>query len=184
MRWLDGKTSYGWISIVLHWFAAIAVVTQWSIGQTFENLPDGDDKLALFRLHLAIGGAVAPILLARVLARVLQGGMHTLPQTQPFAFIAAATHWGMLICIALLAISGPLSEFWAGRGIDTFLGIHIPTPFTANEGLEKMAGAVHHNAVTAITVLVTLHLLGVAKHMFVDRDSIVLRMIRPARSKD
>jgi cytochrome b561 len=181
MQWLDGRNNYGWASIILHWTAAIVIITMYAIGTKFEGLPDGDAKLALFRLHLAIGVVAAPLLLTRILARVLHRGPRTLPQKQPYALIAAATQWGLLACVAVLIISGPISEFWSGRGLDTFGGLHVPSPLKQNEALAKAADAVHHAAATVIAPLFWLHLAGAAKHVFLDGDRTLLRMLWPAK---
>ncbi len=181
MQWLDSRTSYGWISIILHWTAAAIVITMYAIGTTFENLPDGEQKLGLFRLHLAIGVIAAPILLTRVLARVLYGGSRTRPQRQPFAILATAIHWALLACILTLIVSGPISEFWSGRGVDTFGGVRIPSPLKADEDLAELADSAHHAAGTAIVPIFLLHMAGVAKHILFDRDGAVLRMLRPAK---
>ena len=75
MQWINSKSGYGWLSIALHWLAAIAVIVMLVTGFQAAFAGDAGDRAtrsALMGLHISFGASVALILLARVISSYAQ----------------------------------------------------------------------------------------------------------------
>jgi cytochrome b561 len=181
MQVADTRAGYGWLSIASHWLIAIAVLVMWLIAQKFEALPRGAERAMAMGWHISIGAVVAPLLLARAGARIARGWPAPMPQPRALELLSQAVHWGLLAATATLAISGPMAVFSGGRAISVFGLFEIPSPMVRNHDVHEVFETVHGLAVNVLIVLVIVHVLGAAKHVIVDRDRTLLRMIRPER---
>lgn len=179
MQLANTKLGYGWGAILLHWLAAVAIVAMFLIGEQFEDLPRGPEKSALMGLHIGLGVLVAPLLLARVAARFVQVKPEPLPQHRLLTLLSTVVHVGLAMAIVVLVVSGPLTVFSAGRALNVFGWFQIPSPMVRNQELHEIAETVHVVAVKVMFALVIAHVLGVVKHLVVDRDKTLLRMLRP-----
>lgn len=179
MQLANSKVGYGWVSIAFHWLAAIAIVGMFLIGEQFEDLPRGPEKTALMGLHIGVGVLVAPLLLARVAARFVQTRPAPQPQHKLLALLSTVVHVGLALAIVVLVFSGPLTVLSAGRALNVFGWFQIPSPMARNQELHEIAETVHVVAVKVMFALVVVHVLGVVKHLVLDRDKTLLRMLRP-----
>lgn len=185
MQWTNTKSGYGWLSIALHWLAAIAVIVMLVTGFQAGFAGDAGDRVArraLMGLHISFGAAVALLLLARVFASYLQP-RPTPPEQAPFLkFLSSATHQVLLLAILLQVISGPLAVWSGGRAINVFDLFSLPSPFAArNQGIHELAETLHLIGRWALVGAISLHVLGALKHMMIDGDGVLRRMLAPAR---
>ena len=65
---------------------------------------------------------------------------------------------------------------------DLFGVIPWPNLPLADESLSETLGSAHTLSVKAIYVVLALHVLGALKHHFFDKDTILVRMLRPIRN--
>jgi cytochrome b561 len=73
MSLVDNRDSYGWISIILHWLSAGAVLFLWFVGQSAALAESDEARLPLLNLHVSVALFVASLIIVRVLWRVLKG---------------------------------------------------------------------------------------------------------------
>lgn len=185
MQWINTKNGYGWLSIGLHWFAAIAVVVMLVTGFQAGFAGDAGDRAArsaLMGLHVSFGASVALVLLARVFASYAQP-RPTPPEQAPFLkFLSSATHQVLLIAILIQLISGPLAVWSGGRDINVFGLFAIPGPFAErNQGVHEFAELLHLIGRWALVGAISLHIAGALKHALIDRDGVLKRMLAPAK---
>lgn len=173
----DTSTSYGSISRFNHWLGAVLVLVLLAIGLYFEDMPRGDVKKFWRGLHIAIGAFAALFFLWRVYWRMRSSSPRELPQARPLQLVSKSVHVLLLVGIAVLALTGPLSIWATGRGIPVMSLFSIPSPFPEFRSLHKPLEVIHSYAADAMLYLIGLHLLGVIKHQFVDRDNILRRML-------
>lgn len=173
------STGFGAISRLNHWIVGAAVLALFGLGLIFHEMPRGPDRTALQALHVSIGTlAVLPILF-RVFWRVREGFPTPLPGPRWQHVAAKIVHWGLLIALVGMATTGPLIE-WTGRAgaLDVFGWFSIPGPFAPSPGFHEAMEEIH--AVIArpfLLVLLVVHVLAVAKHVAVDRDRTLARMV-------
>ena len=173
--------SYGWPSILLHWIGAGLLIALYLLAERFEGMARGPERLAAVELHAAVGMTAFLFLAARVILSIRGGHPDLPPQRFGFDKLAKAVHWLMLAMIAILIIGGPLIIWSAGRGIDVFGLLAIPSPLWKNHALHEMLEGTHAFAAHAILPLFALHVIGALKNLLIDRDGIFLRMLRPER---
>jgi cytochrome b561 len=185
MQWINSKAGYGWLSIMLHWLAAIAVIAMLVTGFRAGLAGDAGDRAArsmLMGWHISIGASFALILLARVFASYAQPRPTPHEQAPVLQFLSSATHQVLLFAILLQVISGPLAVWSGGRPINVFGLFAIPGPFAErNQGVHEIAELLHGIGRWAIVGALTLHVLGALKHVMIDRDGVLRRMLAPAK---
>lgn len=185
MQLTNTRNSYGWLAIALHWIVVIVIAAMLTTGFQAESAGEAGDRAArgaLMGLHISIGATFALVLLARVLSSYLQPRPAALEQKQPFKFLASSTHQLLLLGILIQVISGPLAVWSGGRAINVFDVFAIPSPFAArNQGVHEIAELLHAIGRWMLIVLISLHVLATLKHVFVDRDGVLRRMLAPAK---
>lgn len=186
MQWMNTKNGYGWLSISLHWLAAIAVVVMLVTGFQAGFAGDAGDRAtrsALMGLHISFGASVALVLLARVFASYAQTRPTPPEQAPVLKFLSNATHQVLLFAILIQVISGPLAVWSGGRAINVFDILAIPSPFAErNQGIHEFAELLHAIGRWALVGAITLHVLGALKHALIDRDGVLKRMLAPAKA--
>ena len=186
MQWTNTKNGYGWLSIGLHWLAAIAVVVMLVTGFQADFAGDAGDRAtrsALMGLHISFGASVALILLARVFASYAQPRPTPPEQAPTLKFLSSATHQVLLLAILIQVISGPLAVWSGGRPINVFDVLSIPSPFAErNQGVHELAELLHAIGRWTLVSAISLHVLGALKHAIIDRDGVLKRMLAPAKA--
>ena len=182
MSWTDGKQSYGWLSILLHWIGAVFVIALFLLGDRFEDMPRGPEKLAAVQLHASVGITAFLFLAARIFWRLRSGSPDLPPQRFALNRVAKLVQWLLLAAIAVLIVTGPLTIWTAGRGIEVFNLFTLPSPLPKLHDLHEALEEVHGFVAHAVLVLFLLHFFGALKHLLVDRDGVFQRMLGRPRS--
>jgi cytochrome b561 len=176
MAWNDSGTTYGAISRLNHWIGALLLLLLLAIGLLFEDLPRGPELSALKALHIAFGTIAIPFLVFRVFWRLRAGTPQPLPQPRALMLLSKAVHIGLLLCIVVLVVTGPLSIWAIGRPFGIAGVLQIPSPLPLFKAWHEPLEHLHGWAADGVIALVILHLLGVVKHQFIDRDALLARM--------
>lgn len=183
MQWINDKRGYGWLSIALHWIAAVVILTMLITGFRADMAADAGDRelrSLIMGWHISLGASFALVLLARVFASYAQPRPLAPEQAPPLKLLAIGTHQLLLIAILIQVISGPLAVWSGGRPINVFDLFAIPSPFAErNESVHEAAEVLHAIGRWTLVVLISLHVLGALKHAFIDRDGVLRRMLAP-----
>ena len=161
---LDTQNSFGWFSIGLHWFAALAIILLWFVGQSI-SLQSIEQVDARRSLHITLGLIVWLPLVARIAWRYKSGHPHVNGQTLLTHRLAKAAHHLMLLVLIVMLISGPLMA-WA---------------MPSKNSLSEFAFIFHSNAAKALAALVVLHILAALKHLMFHEDETVARIFVPRK---
>jgi cytochrome b561 len=161
---LDTKNSFGWLSIGLHWFATLAIILLWLVGQSI-SLQSVEQIDARRTLHITLGLIAWLPLVARMLWRYKSGHPHVNGQTLLVHRLAKTAHHLMLLVLVVMLISGPLMA-WAMQD---------------RSSLSEFAFIFHSNAAKALAVLVVLHVLAALKHLMFHEDETVARIFVPRK---
>jgi cytochrome b561 len=172
----DSNTMYGSISRINHWLGALFVLLLLGIGLYFHEMPRGPEKQLWKTLHVAFGTVAIPFLLFRVFWRVRSGPLAPLPQPGIMQLLAKLVHVALLLCIVVLVMSGPLSIWATGRAFGIYGLLQIPSPFPPFKSWHEPLEELHGYAADGVLWLVIVHLAGVLKHQFFDRDGTLGRM--------
>ena len=183
MQWGNTSKTYGWAAIILHWLAALGVLTMLYIGLSAGWAEDAHDMAkhrALMALHFSVGITFWLIFAARIALHYAQRSPDPPKQHAVLNLGSKITQNGLLLAVALLIISGPLLILSGARAINVWGVISLPSPFAArNHDVHEIADTLHMIGRYALYVLIPLHVLGALKHLMLDRDGVFRRIIVP-----
>ena len=179
----DGRETYGEISMAAHWIAAMFILAILVVGMVFEVLPRGGTRAAVMEIHVSIGLIALPFLLWRVYWRIKSGFPVPLPGPNWQASAAKIVHVLLLADIVVLMITGPVAVWSTGHSLELFGWFAIPSPIGKMMTLHEAVETIHVIAANPVMLLLmSLHLLGVLKHLFLDRRSSMERIASFGRS--
>ncbi len=182
-RLKDGPDRYGWISIALHWISACVIFTLWFIGDSIgaRGAPSFDETV---RAHTTIGLGFYVLLWARAIWRFKYGHPKPSPHHSKTSFLLGnIAHYLMLTCLVVMLVSGPLIA-WSGDIPLRVLDWRIPSPIPMNPDLFVIARSAHVTAASILIWTILLHIAGVVKHMVVDQDGALDRIMAPEAVPD
>ena len=175
----DARSGYGWLSIALHWAAAISVVMLWFIGNqmTADDTPP-DDAAMLLQVHTSVAITVYLLLLYRVFRR-LQIGFpgRSAGQKVVLVRIARLVHSILLFSILVMLFTGPLQVWLAGDSIAFFNIGEIVGPFAANEDAAALANSAHVIFATVLLVAFLIHVAGAMRQILFSDSETANRML-------
>jgi cytochrome b561 len=136
------------------------------------------EKLAAQNLHVSVAVLLFSFLLARLLWSVSQPAPRPLERSRMLQLAAKAVQGLFLLMIAVLLITGPLAIWSAGRPIEVFDVLAIPSPFPARIAwLHEATEEIHGAATRLFWPLIALHVAGALKHLLLDRDDTLRRIL-------
>ena len=179
---------YGTVAMTFHWVMAVGILFNIWFGHYVHDMPDEDpDHFALVQLHKSIGLTILALALARLIWRLFDPPP-LLPETMPRweRWLAKLSH----ILLYGLAILMPLTG-WAvvsssSLGLPTiWFGLfewpHIPfladLPRAEKAQLRPQFFQAHELLGDIFLYLVAVHVLAALKHHFIDKDSVLKRML-------
>lgn len=170
--------AYGWVAIALHWISAVGVAALYLLGERMEEAAGRAEKLQAQDLHVSVAVLLFSFLLARLLWSVSQPAPRPLEHRKMLQLAARAVQGLFLLMIAVLLVTGPLAIWSAARPIELFDVLAIPSPFPARiDWLHEATEEVHGAASKLFWPLIALHVAGVLKHLVMDRDDALRRIL-------
>lgn len=170
---------YTGTAIALHWLIAILIIGGFAMGWVMTDIPGfTPTKLKYFSWHKWIGVTVLVLVIIRLIWRAthrppaLPGGMGRL------ATIAAhGTHHLLYLLMLLVPLSGYFYSSVAGIQV-VYLGVlPLPTIVGPHPEWRAFMRAAHVYLDWTLFGFVMLHLLAVIKHLVLDRDGLLSRML-------
>jgi cytochrome b561 len=178
-QWRDGLERYGWVSILLHWLAAILVLALWFLGDTIGFTAEVGARLARIERHVSLALAVYILLVARVGWR-LRSGYPRVNEAQPLdRLFSRIIHAVMLASIVVMLLSGPVLAISTERPLEVLWGIQLPFLVDVGPSLRYSTYVVHSTAGSVLLFAVFLHICGACKHLMFDDDDVFIRMLLP-----
>lgn len=175
------QTHYGWGSIALHWIVAGLVIWLFWSGQQIEHAASREIKLPMVLTHNSVGVLLVIAALIRTFVRGTKGMAPRPPQNVVLDKLAAAVPWILLALVLVIIGSGVLTWWSAERPIIFFGLMEFPSPMSRNMELHELGEKIHAVTSHLIIPFVLLHVAGALKHVFIDRDDVLKRMIIPQK---
>lgn len=177
--------SYGRVARVFHWLTAALIVTTFPLGLIAENLPYATSeeltlKAQVFSIHKTLGVTVFFVALARILWALTEtrpAPVH--PGRKLETFAAETVHWALYISLVLVPLTGWIHH----AAVEGFAPILWPfgqnLPFVPkSEALGHIFGVAHGLFVWVLLAALALHIAGAVKHVLIDRDVTLARMVK------
>ncbi len=182
------QTTYGSVTKVFHWLTALLILTAFPLGILANGAPfaTGNEiaqKAWLFSLHKTVGVTIFFTALARILWAISQkkpAGLHSDNKLETFA--AEAIHWLLYISMLMVPLSGWLNHA-ASVGFAPILwpfGQSLPL-VPKSEAVSAFFSGGHFVFTKLLLASVALHVAGALKHLVIDRDQTLQRML-PGRT--
>ncbi len=174
----DPPQGYGWTSIGLHWVSAGAITVLLFAGVSI----GGESATRAIRLHTSVAVTLYVVLWARIAWRIVCGHPPSAHPTHRVVHgIGVVVHFAILGCLAVMLVTGPFMAA-AGRIPVSVFGVFEVPPAIAPDPLAfRFLRQIHATTAALISGLVTVHVLGVVKHMVFDRDGVFDRIMIAAR---
>lgn len=173
---------YSNTAIALHWLLGGAIVALFLLGLYMADLPFSPQKLKLLNWHKWAGMTILLLSTVRILWRanhrppaLPQDVAQAMPAWQHAAH--SLTHGGLYVLFFAVPLIGWAYSSAAGFPIVLFGQIPLPDFVGPDKALAELIKPWHAISAWSMAVLVLLHVAGALKHHFVDRDSLLHRML-------
>lgn len=186
MVWRNTQNEYGWVSIVLHWGVAVAIIGLFALGLWMTGLTYADSWY--YRapdIHQSIGMLLLGVVVFRLVWRIAT----ITPRFEPNMPLwergaALGAHWLMYLLMAGVLLSGYMIPTADGEPVSVFGWFEVPALLTVHPRQEDYAGAVHYWGSWVLMAIAALHTAAALKHHFINRDRTLLKMlgVRPKSS--
>ena len=175
--------SFGWVTRVLHWVTAIAVLAALPLGMWISEMEVSLASLKYFGYHKTLGITVLGLIILRIIWHLINPPPQ--PPPQPLShgvnwqdMLAKAVHRSFYVLLLAMPLSGWVAS--SATGIDTvvFNRWTLPSIAPASEAWENAGFAVHGVVGKLLLACVVLHIGGALYRALVSRDGTLQRMIR------
>lgn len=156
---------------LIHWLMAIMILGLIFTGWYMAGLPgDAPNKFDLYGWHKSFGLTAFILLILRTLVRLTSKKPAMSPKMASWEItLAKVGHFLLYALMFTAAFSGIVMSVAGGYGLDFFFTEFQP-PIEKNKELSKTASGMHEILPYVLLGVVVLHLLGVLKHKFIDKD--------------
>ena len=167
-------------AIAFHWLLALVIVGTFGVGLYMSDLPVSPSRLKLYSWHKWAGVTILALSILRLLWRLGHRPPAHLPMRAWQARVVQITHGGLYALFFAVPLAGWAYSSAAGFPVVWFGLLQLPDFVPVDKALAETLKALHGNLAWGLAIGAGLHVAGVAKHHWVDRDGLVNRM-RPGR---
>ncbi len=175
------KTRYDGVAMLFHWVLAIAIIGTFSVGWYMADLPFSLTRLKLFNWHKWAGVTILALSALRLLWRLWHRPPADLPMPAWQKLGAHAVHWLLYAAFFAVPLSGWAYSSAAGFPIVWFGVLPLPDFVPKDKALAESLKQLHQFFAYGLGLLVLAHLGAVVKHVVLDRDGLLRRML-PGRA--
>lgn len=174
--------SYSLGSKIIHWLSAFIVICMLSLSFFLSDVPD-PYKPTAYMMHKSFGLTVLLLIVLRIVW-LIRHGRPDLPTSvarwqKRLARSVQITLYALLFAMPM---SGLIMSV-AAKKPPTFFGLfYVSLPIEPNQSLAKFMSEIHTLIAWALIALILLHLLGVLKHYFIDKDRVLHSMLPKSKS--
>jgi len=178
-QWGNDQERWGAISKLLHWSTVALIFLQFWLAVEAANLPVGLAKLGTLARHKSVGITLLGLATLRLLWRISQSRSPRLPTNTPRwkRVLAGASHFGLYFLLFALPLTGWAMSSAKNYPVSWFNVVQLPDLVAPDEGAFVALRAIHHALAIALCLLIALHLAAALQHHFLQKDSVLLRML-------
>jgi cytochrome b561 len=166
-------------AMLFHWLIAALIIGTFSLGLVMTDIPGlTPTKLKYFSWHKWAGVTVLALATLRLLWR-LKNTPPVYPAAMPAWQQSAAQRLHLLLYVLIFAV--PLSGYFytlaSGVPVVYFGLFKLPVLIAPNPELKPVLKEVHFWLNMLLAGAVGLHVAAALKHLFIDRDGVMQRML-------
>jgi len=166
-------TQYSKRMVIVHWLTLVLLIVTWYLGHELDEARhEAGATLAGYVMHALVGGTVLLLTILRLYFRSKDGTPPVMGDTL-LDKVAKGVHHGLYAVLVLLSASGIMTIMTSSVGNALLAGdaTLLPKKFSG-----VFAHDIHEWLVTALIVMVVVHVLGAIKHQFITKDGLMERM--------
>jgi cytochrome b561 len=169
---------YDRVAILFHWLMAVMITASFAVGLYMVSLTMSPTRIKLYNWHKWAGVTILTLAALRLLWR-LRHAPPPLPPTMPQWQTSAANAAHLLLYMLFFAVplTGWAYSSAAGFPIVWFGWIPLPDFVPKDRELAEFLKPFHWMAAYALASLVALHILAVIKHLVMEDDNLMSRML-------
>ncbi|KHK91627.1 cytochrome b [Novosphingobium malaysiense] len=175
---------YTRVAITLHWLIALLIAANFVLAWSAEDLPK-EQAAALMGYHMANGLTVLGLTLFRIVWRLIYKGPALSAALSAWEVaLARVTHFMFYFLLLFIPLTGWAMVSGGGRPVGWFGLFQAPAlPVGSDKALGGIFKESHEVLAIVMLALFALHVLGALKHMFLDHDDTMARMIPMLRRR-
>lgn len=172
------QVRYSGVVMLLHWLIAAAVIANFIIPETLEDLPHEQFMDAMWP-HKALGLIIFVLVVLRLLWRLMRKPPPLPSSLKPWERMLAKTvHTAFYVILLAMPVVGYTANSFDGADVSVFGLFTVPRlPVATDHAFADKLFDFHGAVGTLLLVLICLHVLGVLKHQFIDRNGDLYRML-------
>jgi cytochrome b561 len=168
---------YGIGAIVLHWLIAFLILGQIGLGWYMSDLVLSPTKIKLFGLHKEIGVMILILATLRISWRTI----NIVPSLMSISYFDRVTarfvHGILYFFMFAVPISGWCMSSANGMSVSFFGWFTLPDLVSPDKQLAYLFNAIHVWLAYTLLGTIGLHVAGALKHHFINKDTILRRML-------
>ena len=172
---------YSGPAIFLHWLMSVAIICNFCLGLYMAGLKFSHLRLSLYNYHKWTGATILFLAALRLLWRVTHRPPADVPAPKWQHIAAHVTHWGLYALFFAVPLVGWAYSSAAGFPLVVFGVLPLPDFVSPDRALAATLKALHGDLAWVLCALVVLHVAAVGKHMVIDKDGLIRRMM-PGRA--
>ncbi|OSZ72552.1 hypothetical protein CAP39_04285 [Sphingomonas sp. IBVSS1] len=164
-------------AIILHWLMAVMIIGNLAGGFMHDFVPtEGGQRALVMGLHKSFGLTIIALTLLRIGWRVANP-----PPAFPHYFtggerlLAKAAHGAFYLLMLAIPVSGWVMADRNTRPLSFFGALDVPK-FGVAKPIADAAHELHETLGWVMLALLALHIIGLLKHLVLDRDNLLVRM--------
>ncbi|HMB59868.1 MAG TPA: cytochrome b [Xanthomonadales bacterium] len=175
----NSRTSWGWPSRMLHWLMAALILGQVVLGKYAHGLDRSMEKLNVMMWHKSIGISLLLLLLLRLAWTWFNPRPAWSGKAKRWAVAGQrASHAALYLLMFAIPLTGWLSNSAKAVPFRLFRVIPWPDLIDPDPAMGERFEAWHEGLVTAILILLGVHIAAAFWHHFYRRDEVLIRMIK------
>jgi cytochrome b561 len=169
---------YAPLSKALHWITAVIVLGLIPAGIVMTNIGPGALQNSLFDWHRSFGVLVFTLAIVRLATRIAHGAPPAHAGLTRFERAAsAATHHTMYLLLIAMPIIGWLMTSAYRVDVSVFGLFTLPHLQPQSDEAFALYQRLHFFGGLLMALLVAMHIGAVIKHTFLDKDTVLWRML-------
>jgi cytochrome b561 len=171
-------SKYTSLAIAFHWLLALMIFISFSVGLYMADLPFSPTRLKLYNWHKWAGVTILALSAARLLWR-LTHRPPPLPEGMPNWQRTAShiSHAALYVLFFAVPLTGWAYSSAAGFPIVWFGVMPLPDFVPKDRALAEAIKPFHWIAAYSLAAVVLIHIAAALKHHFMDRDTVLARML-------
>lgn len=179
MQLRNTLSRYGSVPKALHWVIVLGIIAQYFLAEAGESESVTGGAMTPMNWHMSLGITLLALATVRLLWRLFDRTPAWPAEMRGYErFLAASVHLAFYVLLFAIPISGWLLSSVEGEGLTLFGWFELP-PLVAqgSEQREDFIEEVHEVLFNVLFALAIVHVIAALKHHFIDRDSILRRML-------